>query len=269
VLRFLRRSYAVFKAYFTSDFIRSHGFIYGLLSMGLWIIMFTIPVTLFTPGGVSRDEVASRIYVGIMLFYYFSAASWDWAAELRWMIMNGRLEYYITSGAGFAPHYFGILPFTLMWLCIALVFNYVLISIVWAPPAITIINYYAFAVGFILYTVSLIGYALLLGSSMLSTGSTGYFVEFLSFILPVATGGLFPLKQSPEILKTIALLTPFSYPAELLRYSLLGIEPVVSIEKTILIGGIYGALFLILGVIVFRIQLRKALRNGFPTVSLW
>lgn len=269
MLKLLRRTIAIFKAYFISEFIRSKGFIYGLIGMALWITMFSMPVMMFTGDNVNFNDVATRIFVGIMLFLFFSTASWDWAAEIRWMINEGRIEYYITTGSGFLPHYLGILPVSVMWLGIALLVNYILLSIIWSPPLIRIMDPAVFLFGFALFLMCLMGYALILGGTMISTSAVGFIVEIINFILPVATGGLFPLKMMPKPLQMFALLTPFSYPAELIRYSMLGIEPLMELKQTLLIGVIYSAIFLMVGVVYFKYQLKKALSEGFKSISMW
>ncbi|MEM2411005.1 MAG: ABC transporter permease [Desulfurococcaceae archaeon] len=265
----LRRAYAVFKAYFLSEFARSRGFIYGLVGMALWITVFTMPIALFAGDDVNADEVAARIFVGIILFMFYGTASWDWAAELRWMINDGRIEYYIASGSGFTPHYVGILPVSFMWLGIALSVNYLVLSLLWSPPSIRIVDPLIFLYGFTLLLTCLIAYALILGGTMISSGVTGSVVEVISFILPIATGGLLPLRLMPEPLQLFALLTPFSYPAELVRYSMLGVEPVLELKVTILAGTLYVLVFLVLGVIYFKYQLKRAVREGFKTISMW
>lgn len=269
MLKLLRRAIAVFRAYFISEFIRSKGFIYGLISMALWITMLSMPIMMFTGNEVDVNEVATRIFIGIMLFLFFSTASWDWAAEIRWMINEGRIDYYIASGSGFLPHYLGILPVSVMWLLIALLVNYVLLSIVWSPPLIRIVDYVLFLCGFMFFLMCLMGYALILGGTMISTSAVGFIVEIINFILPVATGGLFPLKMMPKPLQTFALLTPFSYSAELIRYSMLGLEPVIELERILFIGSVYATAFLAIGIVYFRYQLKKALSEGFKSISMW
>lgn len=259
----------MFKAYFLSEFVRSRGFVYGLVGMALWITMFTTPIALFTTGDVEMSEIAARIFVGIMLFMFYGMASWDWAAELRWMINDGRIEYYIASGSGFIPHYIGVLPVSFMWLGIALAINYLVLSLLWSPPSIRFVNPLISLYGFALLLACLIAYALILGGTMISSGVTGSVVEIISFILPIATGGLLPLRLMPELIRLFALLTPFSYPAELIRYSILGIEPVLELEMTMLIGALYVTAFLTLGVFYFEYQLKKAKREGFKTISMW
>jgi ABC-2 type transport system permease protein len=269
VLKLLRRAHAIFKAYLLVSLIRSRGLVYALLGFGLWMILIVAPISLFAKEGIDPSIIASRVFVGIVLFYYFSFATWEWGAELRWMIMRGILEYYIASGSGFAPHYLAILSISLMWLAIALSISYVLLSMLWSPPVIVVYDYPTFITGFTMYTIGLLGYALILGGSMITTGTAGFFVEVLSFILPIATGGLFPLRYAPDLLRSIALATPFSYPAELIRYALLGIEPILQLEEAVVIGAIYNTALLLAGVLLFKHQLKRALREGFPSISLW
>lgn len=267
--KLFRRAYAIFKAYFLSEFMRSRGFMYGLVGMALWITMFTMPIALFTTSDVEASEITARIFVGIILFMFYGTASWDWAAELRWMINDGRIEYYVASGSGFAPHYIGILPVSFMWLGIALLINYLMLSILWSPPNIRVVNPLIFLYGFALLLACLMAYALILGGTMISSGVTGSVVEIISFILPMATGGLLPLRLMPEPLQLFALSTPFSYPAELVRYSILGIDPLLELETTVLIGTLYVVAFLVLGILYFKYQLKKTMKEGFRTISMW
>jgi len=269
VLKLFRRAYAIFKAYFMVELVRSRGIVYGLLSMAMWIILFTMPIALFSSDTIELGDVSARIFTGVIVFMFYGMATWDWAAEIRWMINEGRVDYYIASGAGFLPHYLGLLPVSLMWLGISLTVNYTVLSLLWAPPKLLLVDPLIFIYGFLMLLLCLIGYALILGGTMLSTGVTGFIIEIVSFILPIATGGLLPLRYMPEPLKSIALATPFSYPAELIRFSLLGIEPVVGVWRTVVLSLLYVPLFLLIGIIYFKYQLRRSLREGFKTISMW
>lgn len=269
MLKLARRAYAVFKAYMLSELVRSRGFIYVLINMALWITIFILPSYMFIEDPASIDTVATNMFAGIMVFLFYSMASWDWAAEIRWMINEGRIEYYIASGAGFLPHYLGILPVSLIWLSMSLLVNYAMLSIIWAPPRIIIQYPHVFAYGFILLLLTLLSYALILGGTMISTGVAGFVIEILSFILPIATGGLIPLRSMPPIIQKFALLTPFSYPAELIRYGFLGLEPVIEIEFLLTIGALYVGLFTIIGITYFKYQLKRTMKTGFKSISMW
>jgi len=262
VLKLARRALAVLKAYALSDLVRSRGLFYGLLGISLWILLLTLPITLFADPGNDPGFLSAQVFTGVMVFLFYSAATWDWAAEIRWMINDGRLEYYIASGSGFLPHYLGVMPVSLTWISLSLGATYLLLSLVLIPPVLAVRNWILLLYAFTLLIVTLLGYALILGGTILSAGASGAIMEFLGFILPVATGGLAPLTRLPQPLRVFALTTPFSYPAELLRHSLLGVPLVLSVEETTLYGGLYSLVFFTLSTLYFKYQLRKILREG-------
>ncbi|MEM1696952.1 MAG: ABC transporter permease [Desulfurococcaceae archaeon] len=267
--KLLQKAYAVFKAYLLSEFLRSRGFIYGLVSLALWLSIFVLPMLLFIGETADPSWVSAGMFIGIMMFLFYSTASWEWAAELRWMISDGRIEYYVASGSGFLPHFLGVIPVSLIWLSLALFFNYVVLSAIITSPRLHVLNLPLFAYGLTLLIVCLMGYSLILGGTMISSGVSGFVVELISFVLPVATGGFLPLRMMPRQLQIFALCTPFSYPAEMIRYSILGIEPVLGLEKTVVIGTLYVFVFIAISSIYFKYQLNKALREGFKSISIW
>lgn len=269
MLRSLRRAYAVFKAYFVSDLVRSKGFVYGLIGFSFWIILFLAPLSLFMGRDVDQNTIASYAFASLLIFMIYSVATWDWAAELRWMINYGILEYYIVTGSGLLPHYLGLIPISLMWLSLNITVNYIMISILIGPPKLYVYNIPVFIAAFTMMIIVVFGYAMLLGATMISSGVSGFIIELLSFILPISTGGLTPLNRLPVHVRNFALATPFSYPAELIRYSVLGLNPVMNVEYVVVIGYLYAAIFFTISLLYFRYQFRKGLRKGFVQASLW
>jgi len=269
VYKLLRRSYAVLKAYVLSDLVRSKGFIYGSVSLALWITMFIAPMSLFMGREVDPSRAAAYGFTAVMIFLAYSAATWDWGAELRWLINSGVFEYYIASNSGFVAHYLGILPVSLMWVGAALAGNYLVLTLVFGPPALSVHDPLALVAGLGMLISVLVGYGLLLGGTLISTGSAGFLLEILTFILPIATGGLTPLSRLPKPFQLFALSTPFSYPAELVRYAMLGLEPVTPLHQLVAIGYPYALAFLFLGALYFKTQLRRILKEGVKPASLW
>ncbi|MEM4527994.1 MAG: ABC transporter permease [Desulfurococcaceae archaeon] len=267
--KLVKRAWAVFKAYFISEMTRSRGFIYGLMSFAIWITLMITPLMLFAEPGRDPRSISGYIFTGIIMFMFYTSATWDWAAELRWMINDGRLEYYIASGSGFLPHFLGILPISLIWLAIALLVNYAVLSIILGPPLLLFQEPYLLIAGFSLLLINLVGYALILGGSMIASGTSGFIVEILGFILPVATGGLTPLSVLPKPLQLFALITPFSYSAELIRYSLIATQPVLPLDTLFIRGSIYSLVFLSIGILFFKYQLKKIMKEGFRATSMW
>lgn len=267
--KLLRRAYAVFRAYMLNDLVRSKGFVYGLISFSMWIVMFVTPMYLFVGSNVDPSEIATYGFTAIFIFMVYSIATWDWAAELRWMINHGILEYYIVSNSGFLPHYLGLVPVSLTWLLIALGVNYVTLSLLFGPPRIIVHDPLILLIGLAILILVLLGYALILGGTMISSGTTGFVMEILSFILPIATGGLAPLSRLPATFRDFALMTPFSYPAELIRYGILGWEPVLETTTMIVRGYVYGLVFFAIGIAYFKYQFKKVLKEGVRVTTLW
>jgi len=266
---FMNSAKTVFVSYVKAELLRSKGFFLGLISMSAWLAILMLPMTLFrdprTPAGV----ISTYMFIGIAIFQAYSVSTWDWGWELRDSLFRGVLENVIVSGSSIFVMYVGIIPITISWLMLSLGITYLMLSVLVAPPSLQIANPAIFSLGLISLAVVLFAYAMILGSTLISSGTSGAVVEFISWILPIATGGITPLANLPPSMRFIALLTPFSYPAELLRYSLGLASLVLPEEVMVVISVLYPTAFLAFSYFYFKIQLRKLLKEGVKTVSLW
>ena len=71
-----------------------------------------------------------------------------------------------------------------------------------------------------------------------------------------------PLLLTPEPLRIVALFTPFSYPAEVLRYSIGISATLLPLPQMFIIGYTYALTFLSFGIALFNYGLRKILKEG-------
>ena len=259
----------VFLAYLKVELIRSKGFVFGLLSLMLWLVLFLAPTALFRSPETPPEMVSTYALVAIAVFLLYSTATWDWAWELRLLMFQGVLEEFIASGRSVYILYAGILPVSFIWLTASLGSSYVLLTALLAPPRLSVADPLALAVSVATLVLVLIAYSLILGGTTIATGTSGPVMEFLGWIMPIATGGLTPLASLPEVLRWVAISTPFSYPAELLRYSLGLAEPVVGVRTALIVGPVYAVLFLALSVEFFEVQLRKLLKEGVKTAAMY
>lgn len=260
---------AVLKAYFTAELIRSHGLVYSLLSMAMWMLLFTAPIMLFTPPGIDEGIVAGYVFTAVLVFMSYNMATWDWAWELRRLVRSGIFEYVITSGRSIFILYLGVVPVSLTWLVLALTEVYVLLAILFTPPVLQVSNPLLLLYGVLLLGVVLFAHSMILGATTIATGTSGPLMEAASWILPIATGGLVPLVRMPELIQLIALCTPYSYPAEVIRYNLLGTQTVLPVKQTLLYGGIYAIIFLVASLLYFKRQLKKVLKEGQKSIGMY
>lgn len=265
----LRASKAIFVSYFKMEMIRESGFFLGLVSMSLWIMLFLLPIMLFREEGTSYSLIATYIFIGICIFQAYSVTSWDFGWSLRLAMFNGVLENILVSGSNILIMFLGMAPVSILWLILSITLSYFVVSILIAPPYIPSINIPFFIISLSILVIVLLAYALLLGGTLIASGTSGAVVEFLSWILPVATGGVTPLSRLPPVLRDFALFTPFSYPAELLRFSLSLEKPILSIEHTVTIGFLFSVTFLALSYLYFKFQLKKLMKVGIKTTSMW
>ncbi len=269
VCEFLNSIRVVFVSYVKAELLRSRGFFVGLLSMATWLVLFMLPMTLFRDPEMPAGLVSTYMFVGVAIFQAYSVSTWDWGWELRDALFRGVLENVLVSGSSMFVLYAGIVPVTVSWLTLSLTLTYVILSILVAPPVLHVSNAALLVLGIFSLMLVLFAYALVLGATLIASGTSGIVVEFVSWILPIATGGITPLANLPIAMRYAALLTPFSYPAELLRHSL-GLSTPVLPEVTLVATSIlYPLGFLAGGYAYFRTQLRRMLKEGVKTVSLW
>ncbi len=266
-MKFLRASKAVFKAYLTAELLRSKGLAFGLMALAMWLSMLITPVTFFAESQAQTSKISAGVLVGISVFLAYSIATWDWAWLLRRLLQLGVLEYVVASGSSIYTHYLGMIPVSIVWYSVSLLIAYSVASAFIAPPSITLVNPLLLFIGVASLLTVLLAYAMLLGGAVLGAGTAGPVVEFVSWILPVTTGGLTPLKSLPTVVQNIALATPFSYPAELIRYSLGISNPLLNPNLTALVGVLYSITFLTLSTAFMRYQLRKILKEGVKSVA--
>lgn len=265
----LRCALASLKAYFVSDLIRAKGGVFGLIGLSLWLIILILPITLFAGEDVGRSTVAAFIFSGILVFSVYSIGTWDWGWEMRLLINRGILEYIIASGRHPLIIYLGLIPLTLLWILIVASIGYAVITAFVAPPKLIISNVTIFIASFILLITVVLSYALILGTTTMITGTSGAVIEIVSWILPMATGGFTPLLLMPEPLRIVALFTPFSYPAEVLRYSIGISATILPLPQMFIIGYAYALTFLLFGIALFNYGLRKILKEGVKSLSTW
>ncbi|RLG90060.1 MAG: ABC transporter permease [Thermoprotei archaeon] len=260
---------AVLKAYLTAELLRNYGLVLSLLSLALWMTLFIAPIILFAPPTMSPNTIAGYAFTAVLVFLSYSMATWDWAWELRWLMMSGMMEYILVSGRSIFIHYVGVLPFSMLWMATSLAIVYGILAILVGPPALIVTDPLLLLLSITLLMVVLFGHAMILGGTTISAGTSGPVMEMLGWILPIATGGLTPLISMPEPLRIFAILTPYSYPAELLRYSLLGTPTVLELNKMITIGICYAFIYLSISILFFKLQLKKMLKEGPKTVGMY
>jgi ABC-2 type transport system permease protein len=256
------------KLYIARDLVRGRGLIISLLSISIWIILFTAPINLFKPPDTPIEDVSTNIFVSILVFLSYSMAAWDWASELMSIAVTGVFEYMLASGRSILILYIGLVPVSFLWLSVSLVTVYFMLSLLSSPPILAIYSPLVLAIGVLSFLQVLVAHAIILGGTILSTGMSGPIIETLGWFIPIATGGLTPISRMPQPLRIVALSTPYSYPVELLRYSIMNVETALPLSYMIPISLAYSSLFLLAGITYFRCQIRRIMVEGSKSIGM-
>ncbi|MEL9909305.1 MAG: hypothetical protein QW389_06970 [Desulfurococcus sp.] len=256
-------------AYFKAEMLREHGFWISLIGFTLWGFLFIGPIVLFSPSSLDKQVTAGYTLVAMLVFSSYMTATWDWSSHLRWMLRSGVLEQAIVAGRSIYLYFIGLLPVSLMWLVIEVGEIYLLLTLLYAPPYLSVSDPLLFFTALAMILTVLVAHSLLLGASILASGTSNIIVEFLSWIIPIASGGLTPLASMPQQVQIVALATPYSYPAELLRHILLKAPVVMPTDKLILYGLPYALAYLIIALAVNHYALARIRRNGAPSIGMY
>jgi ABC-2 type transport system permease protein len=266
---FLRCAFLTLRAYLTSDLIRSKGFLFALMGIAIWLVLFVLPMIFFAGEGQDRSVISAYIFSGLLVFNLYMIATWDLGWEVRTLINQGVMDYIILTGRNPLIIYFGLVPLSIIWIMIIVTVGYGIVTAFVAPPKIMIASPTELLLASGLLMIVILSYALILASITMSAGTSGFIMELISWVLPLATGGFTPLSSLPPAMRTFALLTPFSYPAEALRYSIGVSQALINPAFIFTVGYVYGVIFFAGGLFAFRLSLNKARKEGFKTMASW
>jgi len=261
--------YQTLLAYFKAEMMREHGFWISLVGFTLWGLLFVGPVVLFAPSYMDKSITAGYVLTALLVFSSYMTATWDWSGHLRWMLRSGVLEHALISNGSIYLYFLGLLPVSLMWLLIEVGEIYVLLTLLYAQPSFNIVDPVVLITALCVMLVVLVAHSLLLGAGVLLSGTSNVVTEFISWIIPIASGGMTPLSTMPPLVQLIALLTPYSYPAELLRHGLLGAPVVMPVEELVLYGSLYSTAYLAVAILVNQAALRRIRRYGVPSIGMY
>ncbi|MCX8161621.1 MAG: ABC transporter permease [Candidatus Bathyarchaeota archaeon] len=230
--------------------------------------MFTIPVTLFKPPDTPIGYVSANIFLSVTVFLSYSLATWDWASELRSIAVAGVLEYMLVSSRSILTIYIGLIPVSTVWLLLSLITVYAIFSFLSLPPILSIHSPLFLAIGILSFLQVLVAHAIMLGGTILSADVSGPIMEMLGWLLPIVTGGFTPLSSMPPQLRIVALSTPYSYPVELLRYSILGLETALPLNLMVPISLAYSLVFLLSSLLYFKRVILKMMVEGIRSIGM-
>ena len=202
------RIYIRYPVWIISDFITTP----------LWIITLLIPLLLFLPYKEWKNPITYQyFYWGMIGWSIISTSLWGFGMSLRREQQMGTLEYLYITNTNRIILQIGDTLRRLLMSIIELVYMAVIIQALFNTP-IYINNPIMVLISFLGSYLICMGFGILYGAITLEIKNPGPLINILQFILLGLSGAFYSVMKLPPIIQLIALIIPFTYSFDIIRY---------------------------------------------------
>lgn len=241
--------------------LRTQRFTISLINWGLvdflWISVYMLAVLAFT---------APDMYPSVVPLVFWAIIGFTLMGSPTWVIGNW-MRHYVNMGI-FEEHEMlkvnhtlflamRIIPSLSMALIAGLAASLFLYAITGVNP-LAIQNPLLLAASLLAILAMATLYSLTLAYLSLYLGAPAPALDLLNFMLFIVGGIAVPVGSLPEPLRWLAIATPYSHPAEIMRHAIAGLEPYLGLHGEALAS----ALMLATLILVLRLMERKALSKA-------
>ena len=250
--------------------VRTSRYLWSLANWGvtefMWIAIYMLGALAFTPE-YKYSDVVPTIFWAVIAWNMMSTATWTIGNWVRFYINMGMFEEHELADANHALFLtLRTLP-ALVETLVAAAFVGVFLVNVTGVEVLRASDPLLLGASLALILAMSILYSLSLAFLSIIAGSPAPLLDFLNFILFIAGGIAVPVSSLPEALRVIAVLSPYSHPAELMRYASVGWTPYLGVDGEVLASLIYIAFMSIVALLVYRWARGKALREGVKGIG--
>ncbi len=211
-----------------------YSFINSTINMGLWVAIYILGALLFVPHE-KIGVMAPYMFWGILLWSIMTSSVWSIGSWTWFLLSLGLYEEHVLHDTSLPAFLSGRTVTVAMDTILITPIMYFLVRKLAPGTHVVAGNILFIASGIIAMYLISISYALILSAISLRIGVPGTLLDMSNFLLLVVGGIAVPLEALPGALRKLALLIPFSYPAEITRFGATGLEPILGVEKTSLI----------------------------------
>jgi len=213
--------------------IRTSRFIYSIINWGvvdfLWMSLYVLAALVFTEPS-SYPVMVPTVFWALIAFSLMSTPIWTIGNWIRFYVNMGLFEEHELRSASHTLFLsMRSLPAIPMALVSALAASAFLYSVTHVNP-LTAANPFLLLASLVSILLLSTLYSLTVAYLSLATQAPAPLLDFMNFFLFVAGGIAVPVARLPGPLRIVAILTPYSHPAELLRYSVVGMTPYMGVS---------------------------------------
>ena len=243
-----------------------YSFINMALNSTLWVTIFLLGALMFVP----PEDLPSGmplVFWGITMWTILSNSVWLVGAWTGFYISMGLVEEHMLVGISSSRVLVGrAIPGLSVSAAVILLIYYVLSSIVGVSRGIA--EYpHLLVLGLSLLTVMALSYGLILSAISFRTGVPPVLLDIANFVVFIVGGIATPVSSLPPTLQKVAVLIPYSYPAEIVRYAAIGYKPFFALEVEVAVSVIVSAFMAALSLYLMRRSEEYIRRNGLKAIG--
>ncbi|MEB3851068.1 MAG: ABC transporter permease [Desulfurococcales archaeon] len=208
--------------------VRTSRYVYSMANWavvdGLWITIYVLGALTFA-SPESYPTVAPLVFWAVLAWGLMSTPTWTIGNWARFYVAMGVFEEHELAGASHSLFLaMRSLPAVAIGLGSAAVVG-AFVSHVAGVPVARAENPALLAASLLAITVMATLYSLVLAFLSLATRAPAPLLDFVNFLLFIVGGIAAPVSRLPHQLRLVALATPYSHPAELMRLAAVGLRP--------------------------------------------
>ncbi len=237
-----------------------------VLSETLWMLIFMLGAMSFVP----REEwsfVLPTIFWSIVVWNLVAYSAWFVAGWMNHVIALGLVEEHLVTDVSIPLFLAGRSVVCIsVATSIAIALGSALSQYLGIDMLGSIENAALLLLGLALALIMGVSYALILAALGLRWGVPPLALDVtnvLFFVVGIST----PLRSLPPELRYVAMLVPYAYPTELVRYGALGIEPLLGLETTLMMSLALTVAMVSISIATFRYCMELVRKYGVKGVG--
>lgn len=216
-------------------------FINSTLNMMFWIAIFILGALLFVPEE-ELPATAPYMFWGVTLWNIISTSVWYIAGWSIWFFVSlGLIEDHMLHNTRALYVLAGRIITTAIQVAMAAPLMYLLVAYATGTRFPLAVHPHYLLYGITTATIMAVSYALILSAISLRTGVPGPLIDITNFLIFIVGGVAVPVSMLPGPLRSAAMLIPYSYAAEVMRYGAAGLEPYLPLSLEVTLSGILAA----------------------------
>jgi len=241
-------------------------FINNVFSIMLWITIFVLGALMFIPKE-QMSYVAPITFWGIVMWNIMSNSVWFIGGWSWFFISQGFVEEHIIVNTKPSLVFAGRVLTGLSITLLASFTLYLIFSGMFGTDLLKIYNLEYLVLGLLCVLIISVSYSLILAAISFRIGVPGTAIDIVNFLILIIGGIIAPVSKLPEPIRVIAIMLPYSHPAELVRYGVAGINPILGIEGETIISPLIAVLFVILAITLFNNVEKRIRKHGVKAVG--